>query len=117
MIITNDDFSFKLAFLNYGGLWSSIRLCPGIKYVEVSKDETALIDRGYFVFRIVTDRKGIKIPSFQYEIFKPLIENGWSYDRTYSNNTPEIFTCLGSDCFNKHLIPPNTNEELVYIIK
>ena len=107
---------FSIAFLNYGGFWSSLRLCPGIKHVEVARDETKLIEDGYYVFRVVTDHKGIKIPAFQYDIFKPLIDNGWSYDRTRSNDTVEIFTCLGDDCYNKHLTPPDTNQELVYII-
>ena len=87
-----NNFSFKVAFLNYGGFWSSLRLCPGIKYVEAAKDEIKLIENGYYVFRVVTDPKGIKIPAFQYDIFKPLIDNGWSYDRdiTHCNDRVDI---------------------------
>lgn len=114
--IEKNEFSFKLAFRHYGKLWSSLRLCPGIKRVSVARDEVELINQGYHVFQVITELNGIYIPSFQYHIFKPLIDNGWKYDNTsISNHIPrvphltstEIFTCLGQDCFNRHLIPPH----------
>jgi hypothetical protein len=114
--MNKEEFSFKLAFLHYGGLWSSLRLCPGVKYVEAAKEETILLDKGYYVFRVVTDKKGIKIPAFQYDIFKTLIDNGWTYDRSNTEPIDNIFTCLGDDCFNKQLIPPVSDAEIVYVV-
>ena len=118
-----NTFQFIVAFKTYSDFWNDLKMCPGVKKVEVAQHHPKMlemIEKGYYLWRVVTDSNGILIPSFKFKNYKVLFDNGWTYNDNTHNDTDnkvDPFTCVGQACFNKLIVPPNDvfDKNIIYV--
>ena len=110
----NDDttFEFIIALEKYDEFWSFLKSCPGVKRVEV---EDLPSSKFRYMWRVVTDSKGIYIPAFTHDFFRVLFDNGWKYSSNTQEKNINSFNCVGQECFNKLIIPPETSANNQYL--